>query len=75
MKAISWILPLSFVLLSGCSVFSKKTGNEPMELQDFEETAAIRTVWSKGAGAGQGDGFTRLTPAINGDMIYSVDSK
>lgn len=75
MRAISWILPLSIILLSGCSIFSKKTGNEPMELVDFEETAKITTLWSKNLGAGQGDGFTRLTPAIDGDLIYSVDSE
>lgn len=75
MRAVSWILPITLLLLSGCSIFSKKTGNEPMELVDFDETAKISTLWSKKVGTGQGAGFTRLTPAIEGDTIYTIDSE
>lgn len=75
MRFLNWILLVALVLLSGCSIFSKKTGNEPLELVDFEETVELDRVWSKGVGAGQGDGFTRLTPAIDGDEIYTVDRK
>lgn len=63
------------ILLSGCSLFSKKTGNEPMELVDFDATVKVKKVWQRDVGAGQGEGFTRLTPAIDGDAIYSVDHK
>jgi outer membrane protein assembly factor BamB len=61
--------------LSGCSLFSKKTGNEPMELEKFKRTADIDKEWSKGIGKGQSKGFSLLTPAIDGDRIYAIDYK
>lgn len=74
-RCLNWALLICVVLLSGCSIFSKKTGNEPMELADFDATVKVKKVWARDVGAGQGDGFTRLTPAIDGDVIYSVDHK
>lgn len=73
--SLSWGLALCVVLLSGCSLFGKKTGNEPVELVDFEETVKLKKVWRKDVGAGQGDGLTHLTPAIDGETIYTVDHK
>lgn len=70
-----WTILLCAIVLSGCSIFSKKTGNEPKELVDLDEKVKIQKVWSRDAGAGQGEGFTRLTPAIDGDVIYTVDRK
>jgi outer membrane protein assembly factor BamB len=65
---------LSVVIFSGCSAFSKKTGNEPMALVDFEKTLYLEQVWSRFVGNGQSKGsYTRLTPAIEGDTIYAVD--
>ena len=68
-----WSLLLLAILLSGCSWFGKKTGNEPMELEKFESTAKLQKAWSRGVGNGQGPGFTSLVPAIDGDNIYAVD--
>ncbi len=59
--------------LSGCSIFGKKTGNEPMELVDFEETVDLDKEWKRSIGEGQSPGFSRLTPALDGEMIYVVD--
>jgi outer membrane protein assembly factor BamB len=59
--------------MSGCSWFSKKTGNEPMELVDFKETLDLDKAWSRGIGDGQNKGFSSLTPALDGDAIYAVD--
>jgi outer membrane protein assembly factor BamB len=59
--------------MSGCSWFSKKTGNEPMELVDFKETLDLDKMWSHGIGEGQNKGFSSLTPALDGDAIYAVD--
>jgi len=73
MRHLKWGLLLCAVLLSGCSFFSKKTGQEPMELESFKATAKLSTVWSRGVGNGQGIGLTQLTPAIDGDKIYTVD--
>lgn len=75
MRYLNWIVLIGAIFLSGCSIFGKKTGNEPMELVKFDETVKVKKVWSRGVGAGQGDGLTRLTPSINGDVIYTVDHK
>ena len=73
MRYLKWSLLLCAVLLSSCSIFSKKTGQEPMDLESFKETAKLKEVWSTGVGSGQGIGLTQLTPAIDGDKIYTVD--
>ena len=73
MRHLKWGLVLCAVLLSGCSLFSKKTGQEPMDLESFKETAKLKEVWSRDVGSGQGIGLTQLTPAIDGDKIYTVD--
>ncbi len=73
MRHLKWGLLLCAVLLSGCSWFSKKTGQEPMELESFKETAKLSEIWSRGVGDGQGIGLTQLTPVIDGDKIYTVD--
>ena len=67
------LLFLCLSLLSGCSLFSKKTGNEPMELKRFKATADIDKEWSEGIGEGQSQGLSLLTPAIDGDRIYAMD--
>lgn len=69
----SWLILLCAFAMSGCSWFSKKTGNEPMELVDFKETLDLDKVWSRGVGEGQNKGFSSLTPALDGDFIYAVD--
>jgi outer membrane protein assembly factor BamB len=73
MRHLKWSLLLCAVLLSGCSIFSKKTGQEPMDLESFKETAKLKEVWSRGVGDGQGIGLTQLTPALDGERIYTVD--
>ncbi|MES2674379.1 MAG: outer membrane protein assembly factor BamB [Pseudomonadota bacterium] len=73
MRHMKWSLLLCALLLSSCSWFSKKTGQEPMDLVSFKETAKLKKLWSKDVGAGQGIGLTQLTPAIAGDKIFTVD--
>ncbi|GGY67008.1 outer membrane protein assembly factor BamB [Cellvibrio zantedeschiae] len=73
MRHLKWGLLLCALLMSSCSWFSKKTGQEPMELESFKETANLKEVWSTGVGDGQGIGLTQLTPAIDADKIYTVD--
>jgi outer membrane protein assembly factor BamB len=68
-----WIIILGLVALSGCSWFSKKTGNEPMDLVDFEETIKMDKVWKRSIGEGQSEGFTSLVPALDAGTIYAVD--
>ncbi|BFM20586.1 outer membrane protein assembly factor BamB [Gilvimarinus japonicus] len=67
--ALLWLM----VGLSGCSLFSDEDGTEPMELVDFESTVEIKRVWHRGIGDGQGDGYTRITPVIDGDTLYAAD--
>lgn len=74
-RYLNWTILLCAIFLSGCSIFSKKTGNEPMELVDFDATVKVKKAWSRDVGAGQGDGFTRLSPAIEDETIYTVDHK
>lgn len=73
MRHLKWGLLLCAILMSGCSYFSKKTGQEPLELESFKETARLKEVWSSGVGDGQGIGLTQLTPTIDADKIYTVD--
>ena len=72
-RHLSWLVLLCAFAMSGCSWFSKKTGNEPMELVDFKETLDLDKAWSRGIGDGQNKGFSSLTPALDGDAIYAVD--
>ena len=72
-RHLSCLILLCAFAMSGCSWFSKKTGNEPMELVDFKETLDLDKVWSRGIGEGQNKGFSSLTPALDGDTIYAVD--
>ncbi len=73
MRHLKWSLLLCALLFAGCSWFSKKTGQEPMDLVSFKETAKLNRLWSNDVGDGQGVGFTQLTPAIEGDKIFTVD--
>lgn len=72
-RHLSCLVLLCAFAMSGCSWFSKKTGNEPMELVDFKETLDLDKVWERGIGEGQNKGFSSLTPALDGDAIYAVD--
>ena len=45
---------------------------QPAELVDFEETVKIKKMWSQGVGDGQGVGFYRIQPVIEGDVIYAA---
>lgn len=72
-RHLSCLILLCAFAMSGCSWFSKKTGNEPMELVDFKETLELDKLWSRGIGEGQNKGFSSLTPALDGESIYAVD--
>ena len=45
---------------------------KPVELVDIEETVRIKKLWSTGVGDGQGDGYYRLQPVMQGDRIYAA---
>lgn len=56
----------------GCSSTSKKE-LPPAELPDFNEEVQLNKEWSRSIGAGQGDLFSKLVPAVDGDSIYAAD--
>jgi len=77
-RGYHWLLAAVLVLgLSGCSTISgwfdfddEDDPKQPAELMDISETVKIKKLWSHGVGNGQGDGFYKIQPAINGDKIY-----
>ncbi len=68
-------LALCGLLFSGCALFSKEDGTEPVELVDFEPTAELDIVWRSGVGAGTDKAVVKLQPALDGDRIYAADAK
>lgn len=70
------LIPLFLIVnLAACSTISgwfesDDEATAPAELTDINETVEIDELWSVDVGDGQGDGFYRLRPAINGEMIY-----
>ncbi len=59
------------VLTAGCSSNSKEP--KPAPLPDFKPEIRLQTQWSRDVGAGQGDTYNRLTPAVYGEQIYAAD--
>jgi outer membrane protein assembly factor BamB len=66
------LLPL---LVVGCATFDGEEEQGPAELIDFEAERSFQKVWSNSVGDGQGGIFNRLTPAIDGDMIYVASAE
>ena len=60
-------------LSAGCSSNSKKE-LPPACLVSFKEEVVLEHQWSRLIGDGQGDLYTRLQPAIDGDNIVAIDS-
>lgn len=74
-----WLLAATLLMsLSACSTISGWFDSDdddpkaPAPLVDFTETVKIKKLWSHGIGDGQGDGFYKIQPAINGDVIYAA---
>jgi outer membrane protein assembly factor BamB len=66
------------LLLGGCS-WIKSLGDDdeeeelkPAELVDLEPEIEVREVWSRGVGNGQGSKYTRLHPALYGEVVYAA---
>lgn len=67
------VLALVAVLLLGACASTDEIDIEPKELEDFAEKVELKTLWSRGVGSGQDDRYTRLVPALAGDLIYASD--
>ncbi|WP_251835217.1 outer membrane protein assembly factor BamB [Pseudomonas sp.] len=75
MKALTYAVLLSVtVLVAGCGSSSKKE-LPPAELPKFEAEIQLRKVWSRSIGSGQGDNYSMLTPAVDGELIFAADVK
>jgi outer membrane protein assembly factor BamB len=75
------LLALALLLnLAACSTVSgwfesdEDEASKPAELTDFDERVEMDELWSVGVGDGQGAGFYRLRPAIDGDLLYIASS-
>ena len=59
------------VMVVGCSSNSKKE-LPPAELPDFTTEVELQSEWNRSVGSGQGDTYSLLTPAVDGDHIYAA---
>jgi outer membrane protein assembly factor BamB len=72
-RAVLTTLLLSF--LSGCALFSKDDqGPEPSPLVKFDEQVKLVKQWSAKVGDGIGARYVKLTPAVDGQVIYAADA-
>lgn len=73
-------------LLSGCGTLdtvkgwfgggkSEKKANEPNELVALAQPIAVRQLWSVGVGGGEGNGWLRQRPALDGTRLYVADER
>ena len=77
-----WLFALLMAFnLGACSTISgwfssdDEDANQPVELESIQQTVKIKRLWSAGVGDGQGDGFYRIQPAIDGDRIYAASAE
>ena len=74
MRSSLILLLFSTLLFSGCSLFSSDDETEPAELVKFKKTIKIKKNWSRKVGfQGEPEIYTRLLPAVDGDVIYAAD--
>ncbi|MEE4298762.1 MAG: outer membrane protein assembly factor BamB [Pseudomonadales bacterium] len=69
------VLLLLTMVLGGCSWFGgddEELGPEP--LMEFEPEGEVLELWDGRVGAGLGERYTRLVPAIDGDVLYAADA-
>jgi outer membrane protein assembly factor BamB len=64
------------LLVSGCSWFSSDEASKPAKLVSFKQTTKLVHQWSNHIGD-QGDEelYIRLTPVMDGDVIYAATAK
>ncbi len=60
------------VIAAGCSSNSSKEP-EPAELVKFDAEIQLDKAWSRSIGAGQGETYNLLVPAVYGEQIYAAD--
>jgi len=81
-RGFRWFLASALVMsLSACSTMKgwfefddEDDPKQPAELIEIEDTVEIDKLWSQGVGDGQGEGFYKIQPVINGSTIYVAAS-
>lgn len=75
------LLAVLTLSLSGCAWLSsvnpfggKDDGTGPAPLIDFKPEGSIHREWSVSIGNGLGKRYTRLVPAVVGDVVYAADA-
>jgi len=46
--------------------------NQPKELENFQREVQLVRNWSRNVGNGQGGNYTKITPTLNGGVIYAA---
>lgn len=69
------LLPL-VLLLGACGLFQDdEDALSPAELTEITAEVQFSKLWSQDAGAGNGDKYTHLTPALLGEQLFVADVK
>jgi len=62
------------VVLTSCA--SKKSKNlKPLPLPKIEQSAKVKKQWSVKIGKGQDRRYVKLSPAVNGSVVYASDTR
>ena len=70
------LLAPALLVAAGCSTITgwfsddEYDPREPVELQKINEQVRLRSSWSRGVGDGQGEGFYKINPVLEGGIIY-----
>lgn len=70
------MLVLAVGAMSGCAWLRGKDNVEPpAELGDFDARVRLEALWERDLGAGIGEQFLRLRPAVDGGRVFAADRK
>ena len=69
---------MAIMLLQGCGTIKgwfsddDEDPRQPSELVKVSSLLKIKKLWSIGIGNGQGEGFYRINPAVEGETIFAA---
>jgi outer membrane protein assembly factor BamB len=68
------VLALGVVTLGGCSSTSRIEPELPAELAEFDASFSVQEIWTASVGALGGKHDSRLSPVLDGDMLYVANA-
>lgn len=71
---MKYIHLIMFLLVAGCSS-SPSPVLPPVKLTAVKNEFSVRKLWSRDIGEGASDNYLKLTPAISGEQMYTIDHK